>query len=251
MAFTDDDKIVIEFLRLNKHYGAKRFISEFPEKRWSLTSLKRLIRNATGTTERTKSRPSGRPRTARKVHNIDSVDKLALSQEDKPGTHLTQGEIARELGIAQSSVNRIVRQDLRLKCFKKHRATELTEANKLARLKRARALLRRYPASLVNYVVFTYEKIFTVARPSNTQNDRVYATYGTIKKQVPANQLLRTRFSFSQSVMVSVGVSALGRTIIHFVEPGVKVKWSPRSLAEVQPSSRHPSALRLFHISAG
>ena len=36
MAFTDDDKIVIEFLRQNKHYGAKRFISEFPEKRWSL-----------------------------------------------------------------------------------------------------------------------------------------------------------------------------------------------------------------------
>jgi len=92
MAFTDDDKIVIKFLRQNKHYAAKRFISEFPEKRWSLTSLKRLIRkiDATGTTERTKGRPSGRPRTARKVHNIDSVDKLALSQEDKPGTHSTQ-----------------------------------------------------------------------------------------------------------------------------------------------------------------
>ena len=147
--------------------------------------------------------------------------KRALSQEDKPGTHSTQRKIARELGIAQSLANRIVRQNLRLKCFKKHRATELTEANKQARLKRARALLRRYPASLVNFVVFTDEKIFTVARPSNTQNDRVYATHGTF--QVPANRLLRTRPSFSQSVMVSVGVSALGRTSIHFVEPGVKV----------------------------
>ena len=60
MAFTDDDKIVIKFLSQNKYYGAKRFISEFPEKRWSLTSLKRLIRkiDATGTTERTKGRPS-------------------------------------------------------------------------------------------------------------------------------------------------------------------------------------------------
>ena len=92
MAFTDDDKIVIKFLRPNKHYAAKRFISEFTEKRLSLTSLKRLIRkiDATGTTERTKGRPSGRPRTARKVHNIDSVEGLALSQEDKPGTHSTQ-----------------------------------------------------------------------------------------------------------------------------------------------------------------
>jgi len=45
-----------------------------------------------------------------------------------------------------------------------------------------------YPASIVNFVVYTDEKIFTVARPSNTQNDRVYATYGTLKKQVPANR---------------------------------------------------------------
>jgi len=56
MAFTDDDKIVIKFLSQNKYYGAKRFISEFPEKRWSLTSLKRLIRkiDATGTTNERK-----------------------------------------------------------------------------------------------------------------------------------------------------------------------------------------------------
>ena len=40
---------------------------------------------------------------------------------------------------------------------------------------------------------------------------------------IPASRLLRTRPTFSQSVMVSVGVSALGRTSIHFVEPGVKV----------------------------
>jgi len=60
MAFTNDDKTVIKFIRQNKHYGAKRFISEFPEERWSLTSLKRLIRkiDATGATERTKG--SGR-----------------------------------------------------------------------------------------------------------------------------------------------------------------------------------------------
>jgi len=147
--------------------------------------------------------------------SLHSVRKTSLAL-------IRQREIARELGIAQSTVNRIVRLDLRLKCFKKHRARELRKANKPARLKRARALLRRYPASLVNFVVFTDEKIFTVARPSNTQNDRVYATYGTLKKQVPANRLLRTRPSFSQSVMVSVGVSALGRTSIHFVEPGVK-----------------------------
>jgi len=38
-----------------------------------------------------------------------------------------------------------------------------------------------------------------------------------------ADRLLRTRPTYSKSVMVSVGVSALGRTNLHFLNPGVKV----------------------------
>src|ERR1700761_465167 len=101
--------------------------------------------------------------------------------------------------------------DLRLKCFKKQKAHELTVANKLARLSRARQLLQHYPAPLVNFIVFTDEKLFTVAAPSNARNDRVYAVQGTKEKDISADRLLRTRPTFSKSVMVSVGVSALGR----------------------------------------
>lgn len=223
MVLTNDDKIVIKFLRETKGYGAKRLMSEFPTKSWKLSGLKKLIKkiDETGSIERRHG--AGRPRTARCDDNIEQVEQLALSQENKPGTHLTQREIARELNISRSTVNRIVKRDLRLKCFKKHRATELTEANKAARWIRAGQLLRQYPASMVNFIVFTDEKLFTVARPTNSQNDRVYARDGTAKKQVPATRLLRTRPTFSRSVMVSVGVSALGRTSVHFVEPGVKV----------------------------
>jgi inhibitor of nuclear factor kappa-B kinase subunit alpha len=223
MVFTLEDKVAIKFLRENKQYGAKRFLSEFPTKRWSLSGLHRLLKkiDTSGTTERV--RGSGRPRSARSDENIQRVEQLILSQENKPQTHSTQREISRELRIGQSSVNRIVKKELRLKCFKKHRATALTTANRQARLLRSRELLKRYPASLVNFIVFTDEKIFTVARPSNSQNDRVYARHGTTKNQIPADRLLRTRSTFSCSVMVSVGVSALGRTSIHFVDPGVKV----------------------------
>src|SRR5688572_10911834 len=38
-----------------------------------------------------------------------------------------------------------------------------------------------------------------------------------------ADRLRRTRSTCSRSVMVSVGVSALGRTEIHFIQPGVKI----------------------------
>ena len=36
-------------------------------------------------------------------------------------------------------------------------------------------------------------------------------------------RLLRTRFTFSKSVMVSVAVSILGTTELMFIEPGVKI----------------------------
>jgi len=38
-----------------------------------------------------------------------------------------------------------------------------------------------------------------------------------------AEPLLLTRPTFSKSLMVLVGVSSLGRTSIHFVDPGVKI----------------------------
>jgi len=62
-----------------------------------------------------------------------------------------------------------------------------------------------------------------VAAPSNSQNDRVYVPLAARKRHVSAERLLRTRPTFTQSVMVSVAVSALGRTSIHLVYPGVKI----------------------------
>ena len=75
----------------------------------------------------------------------------------------------------------------------------------------------------MNFCWFTDEKIFTVAAPSNSQNDCLYAPVAPHKKDVAADRLVRTRPTFSKSVMVSVGVSALRRTNLHFVDPGVKV----------------------------
>jgi hypothetical protein len=223
MAFTDEDKHFIKFLRESKGYGSRRFLKQFPDRGWSRGGLDKLLRkiDATGSIQRLPG--SGRRRTVRTVENIEAVEALVLSQEDMPQTQRTQRQIARETGIHRRSVIRIIKQDLRLKCFKKQKAQELTQANKQARLERSQQLLKQYPASLVNFIVFTDEKIFTVAAPSNSQNDRVYAAAGTRKKDIPGDRLLRTRTTFTKSLMVSVGVSTLGRTAIHFVEPGVKI----------------------------
>ena len=53
----------------------------------------------------------------------------------------------------------------------------------------------------------------------------LYVPAGIKKKQVAAKRPMRTRTTFSRSVMVSVGVSKLGFTVI-FVDPGVKVNGS-------------------------
>jgi hypothetical protein len=84
-------------------------------------------------------------------------------------------------------------------------------------------LLKKYPEQAVGFIWFTDEKLFTVAAPVNMQNDRVYAPAGSLKRHLSAERLLRTRATFSKSVMISVGVSALGCTELIFVEPGVKI----------------------------
>lgn len=223
MAFTKDDKVVIKVLRQEKGYGAKRLLKEFPNKNWSVNSLNKLLQKIDRTGSVDRKPGSGKTRKTRTTLNVDSVEELVLSQEDAPGTHRTIRQMARELDISRSSVHRIVKRDLKLACFRKKKAQELTVANKVARVTRAKQLLRKYPDHTVPFIWFSDEKIFTVAPPMNLQNDRVYAASGTHKKQISAERLLKTRSNFSRSVMVSVAVSNLGCTELIFVEPGAKV----------------------------
>ena len=249
MVFSAEDRILIKCLREQKGYGAKRLILEFPNKNWSLGGLKSLLNKIDTYRSIERRSGSGRPKTARTEHNIAAVEELILSQEDKPQTHRTQRQIVRDTGISRTSVQRIIKNDLRLKCFKKKRVQELTDANKLTRMVRARQLLKKYSATVVNFIWFTDEKVFTVARPSNSQNDRLYAAVGSTKNQLPAARLLRTRSHFSQSVMVSVGVSVLGSTSLHFVEPGVKVNaeyYRNILLQELLPEIRELSGNEFF-----
>ena len=90
---------------------------------------------------------------------------------------------------------------------------------------------------------------------SNPQNDRLYVPAAVRMKGVSAKCLLRTRSTYSQSHVVSVGVSKLGRTGLIFLEPGVKVNGAYYStvtscccyMLPIITSHRQ----RVLHISAG
>jgi len=75
-----------------------------------------------------------------------------------------------ETGIRQSSVSQIIYQDLHLKCFKRRRRQELTDANCAALMKRAKLLLQKFPQSATDFVFFTDKKVFSVSSPYNQQN---------------------------------------------------------------------------------
>ena len=118
---SEEDCILIKNLYYLKGYGAKRLISEFPAKGWKKTTVNDFLKclKETGSTKRKSG--SGRPRTVRTVANISAVNDLVLSQEEAPQTHRTTRH--------RSSVVRIIRDELCLKCVKKRHAQELTEAN--------------------------------------------------------------------------------------------------------------------------
>ena len=152
MAFSEEDKHVIKFLRQTKAYSAKQLLNMFPEKQWTLGGLNHLIRKIDIIGDIHHKPGSGRLRYARTDDVIDQVEDLVLSQEDASQSHSSQRQIARQVGISLMSVNRIIKNNLQLKCHKKHRAHELTEANKKVHLDCCRELLRRCPTAMVNFI---------------------------------------------------------------------------------------------------
>jgi len=122
MVISKEDKILNKNLWKSKGYSARRFIKEFPDKNWNRTGLDYVLKKLrqTGTVERKVG--SGRRRSSRTMQNIYVVEDLIISQEDKPRTHQSIRQISRETGVSQSSVVRIVKNDLSLKCFKRRRA---------------------------------------------------------------------------------------------------------------------------------
>lgn len=216
------DKETIKTLRLEKHWGARKICSEFPNKNWPYSSVLRLLRkiDATGSIER--KRGSGRPRSGRTEVNIAQVESLALSQEDNPGSHLSCREIVFRTGIKRSTVQRIIRNDLLLKCYRRVCVQKLTEDNKRKRLERCRALLERIPRRDLSKVWFSDEKTFSLRPPKNQQNNRLYAT-GQRKRDVRADRLISERQHFAKNVMVAGCVSRTGKTEIVFVGENAKV----------------------------
>jgi len=98
----------------------------FLNKGWTKNSIHRLLVKF-GTVDR---RPGSGRRNAHTDENVDTVELLLLSQEDKPQSHRTVRKISLRWGIHRSLVLRITDKDLHLKFCKRH-VQQPTEAHSM------------------------------------------------------------------------------------------------------------------------
>jgi transposase len=154
----------------------------------------------------------GRPATACTPANRAKIRKRIQRNPER-----SMRKMAKELGISKQSVRRLVEMKLGYHPYKLQKAQLLTARMKLQRLQKARRLKRLAAAGRHRSVLFTDEKIFTVERLHNHQNDRQLLRKGCSQRSIIARSL------FPASVMVWAGVTADGKTPLVFVDKGVKI----------------------------
>uniref|UniRef100_A0A8R1EI38 Transposase IS30-like HTH domain-containing protein n=1 Tax=Caenorhabditis japonica TaxID=281687 RepID=A0A8R1EI38_CAEJA len=104
-----------------------------------------------------RSKKSGRPRSVN-TRNTRAIIKKRIIRNDG----LSLNRMASQLGIARSTVQSIVKNDLKLKSYKLRRGQYLSDKSKAMRLEKCRKLLQHFQVRRVSDVIWTDEKIFTI-----------------------------------------------------------------------------------------
>uniref|UniRef100_A0A8R1E9D3 HTH luxR-type domain-containing protein n=2 Tax=Caenorhabditis japonica TaxID=281687 RepID=A0A8R1E9D3_CAEJA len=133
---------------------------------------------------------------------------------------LSLNRMASQLGIARSTVQSIVKNDLKPKSYKLRRGQYLSDKSKAMRLEKCRKLLQHFQVRRVSDVIWTDEKIFTIEPLPNRQNQRQLLSKDD--SMSPKRRLAHNRL-FPKSVMVWAGITATGKTPLVFIERNVKI----------------------------
>ena len=118
----------------------------------------------------------------------------------------------------------MIHLDLKLEMFHRVKAQNLTEKDRHKQMTRAKRMLSYFTREKLQKTFFSDESIFTVEGRYNAQNDKFYAREKR-KGEVDEERLHHGKLSFPQSVMVSAGVSNLGKTSLYLIERGFKVDY--------------------------
>ncbi|KAI6647472.1 hypothetical protein LOD99_12468 [Oopsacas minuta] len=100
-----------------------------------------------------------------------------------------------------------------MRCFKRKKVHFLSELVKTKRLLRSKALLARHATCRLENIIFTDEKIFTIAEATDVENYRVIST---AISEIPDKFGYISRKMKLLSVMIGAGVPAVGHTPLIF-----------------------------------
>lgn len=158
---------------------------------------------------------SGRPRTVRTKKRIR---RIRAKIRRNPGR--SQRKLAAEEGTSRRSIQRILKDDLKLIPYKKRLRHGLSEKQREERVKRSKKLLKRYGQKAVKKIIFSDEKLFITETKLNAQNDRIY---GLAIEDIPEQLWTVSSFQNKNAVMVWGAIGYEGKIPLKFVEKGVKI----------------------------
>jgi len=202
-------------LVLNLYKGGLRQIDIFRQLQTENINLKFIQRtikryNERGTVDISKK--TGRKKSVRTKNLIKCVREKIRRDPQRSGRKL-----AREHKISQTSMRRILADDLNMKPYKKCRRHGLTIKNKQARKQRCKELLRWHAES---NIVFSDEKLFLLQPSLNSQNDRVYAVSIA---DIPEDKKTIECFQNVPKLMVWGAILVGQKFPLVFVKEGVKI----------------------------
>ncbi|VDP42292.1 unnamed protein product [Heligmosomoides polygyrus] len=117
-------------------------------------------------------------------------------------------------------MKKIVRRKLKKFPYRLQKCQLLTDTMKKRKLERCKRLLQRFTVAHARDFVFTDQKIFTLNPVFNSQNMRIIEDS---LADATAKGRLQERENEPQSVMVWGGVTPSGKTLLVFIEAGVKI----------------------------
>ena len=170
----------------------------------SLPTIKLWIKMINIAGSITLSSPPGCSRTVRTRAAIVKVKKR-LNQKKRVSIR----KLAKEMNISRRSIQRILREDLGCKPYKKTKQPKLTNLQKNKRVKFANWVLNNYSKDDTKKCLFTDEKYFDLDGIYNSQNDRVWAAS---REEADRKGGFHQKTKHPGKVMVWLGACAKGLT---------------------------------------
>jgi hypothetical protein len=164
----------------------------------------------TGTIELT--RPPGCPRIIRTQSAIQKVKNRMKGKK-----RVSVRKLSNELDISQTSIRRILKNDLGYHPYKKIIEPLLTDAHKTKRKKFANWVRTNFRKEQTMKILFSDEKLFDIDGVYNSQNDRIWAVS---RAEADKNGGIKEKRKFPQKVMVWLGACSKGVTPLVILDEG-------------------------------